>query len=116
MRKLPRSIRFFATDTGNEPVREWLKSLPKEERRVIGEDIKTVQGTLQWRKPLVDSFGGGLWEVRSTLPDGIARVLFFEHRGEMILLHGFKKKTLKTPADALDLANTRKRLYEKAAE
>lgn len=114
MRKIPRTIRFFATDTGNEPVREWLKSLPKEERRIIGEDIKTVQATLQWRKPLVDSLGNGLWEVRSTLPSGIARVLFFEHRGEMILLHGFKKKTQKTPNDALKLAQERKRDYEKA--
>ena len=116
MRQLPRSIRFFATDTGNEPVREWLKAQPKEERRIIGEDVKTAQATLHWRKPLVDSFGNGLWEVRSTLPSGIARILFFEHRGEMILLHAFKKKTQKTPEDAIKLAHQRKREYEKAAE
>lgn len=36
-------VRFFATDSGIEPVREWLKTLPASERRTIGEDIKTEQ-------------------------------------------------------------------------
>lgn len=36
-------VRFFRSESGNEPVREWLKSLPAGERRAIGEDIKTVQ-------------------------------------------------------------------------
>ena len=36
-------VAFFRSATGREPVREWLKSLPREERRIIGEDIKSVQ-------------------------------------------------------------------------
>jgi len=112
MRKLPRDVRFFATGEGHMPAREWLKSLPKEERRIIGEDIKTVQGLLQWRKPLVDYLGKGLWEVRSTLPNTIARRLFAEISGEMILLHGFKKKTQKTSPDDLKLAEKRRKQYE----
>ncbi len=36
------SVAFFRTETGREPVRDWLKSLLREERRIIGEDIKTV--------------------------------------------------------------------------
>ena len=82
MRKLPRAVVFFATETGGEPVREWLKTLPKEEMKIIREDIKTVQWSPMWRKPLVDSLGAGLWEVRTTLPNTIARVFFCEHGGK----------------------------------
>jgi hypothetical protein len=34
---------FYKTEMGKEPVREWLKSLPREDRKTIGEDVKTVQ-------------------------------------------------------------------------
>ena len=112
MRKLPRSVVFYATEGGVEPVREWLKELSKEEKKIIGEDIKTVQWSPAWRKPLVDSLGAGLWEIRITLPNTIARVLFFEHAGDLVLLHGFKKKTQKTPNEAIQLARTRKKHYE----
>lgn len=112
MRSLPRAILFFRTSEGNEPVREWLKSLTKEERKIIGEDIKVVQGTLQWRKPLVDFLGHSIWEVRSTLPNTIARIFFCEIENEMILLHAIKKKTRETPIEALRLAQTRKKQYE----
>ena len=55
--------------------------------------------------PLVRSLGGGIWEVRSSLPRGrIARVLFCVERECMVLLHGFMKKTQKTPARDIDLA------------
>ncbi len=77
------SVSFFKTQTIREPVREWLKSLPREQRRIIGEDIKTVQ--FGW--PL------GMPLVRIRLPDGIARVLFTAGEGRMILLHGFIKKS-----------------------
>jgi phage-related protein len=116
MRKLPRSVVFYATDTRAEPVRDWLKELSREEKKIIGEDIKTVQWSPAWRKPLVDSFGQGLWEIRITLPNSIARVLFFEHAGEMVLHHGFKKKTQKTPNEAIQLARNRKKDYEKQSQ
>ncbi len=55
--------------------------------------------------PLCRSLGDGLWEVRSTLTQGrIARVLFCTGGGQMILLHGFLKKTQRTPAADLALA------------
>lgn len=68
------SVAFFRTASGNEPVRRWLKSLPREERRTIGEDIKTVQFGWPLGMPLVRKLDKGLWEVRSRLPDCIARV------------------------------------------
>jgi phage-related protein len=111
--KLPRDVRFFATDTGNEPAREWLKGLSKEERTIIGEDLFTVQNLEIWKEPLVKNLGDGLWEVRSTLPNGIARIIFSICSGEMIVLNGFIKKSQKTPDHELDLALQRKRTYER---
>src|SRR3989475_10916856 len=104
------SVAFFRTETGREPVREWLKSLPREERRIIGEDIKTVQFGWPLGMPLVRKLDKGLWEVRSRLPDRIARAIFTTGEGRLILLHGFIKKSQRTPQDDLDLAKTRLRL------
>ena len=104
---------FFQTETGREPVREWLKALPKEERRIIGEDIMTVQFRWPLGMPLVDNLGSGIWEIRSRLANRIARTLFFVHEGEIILLHGFIKKTRKTPNEDRALALRRKNAYLK---
>jgi phage-related protein len=101
---------FFRTERGNEPVREWLVSLPKAERKAIGGDILKVQYCWPVGKPLVGNLGGGLWEVRSRLADRIARVIFCVEEQAMMLLHGFMKKTQKTPKHDLDLA--RKRLNQ----
>jgi len=104
------SVAFFRTETGREPAREWLKSLAREERRIIGEDIKLVQFGWPLGMPLVRKLAAGLWEVRSRLPGRIARVLFTAGEGRMILLHGFIKKSQKAPADDLELAKNRRRM------
>jgi phage-related protein len=106
------SVSFFKTETGREPVREWLKSLLREQRRIIGEDIKTVQFGWPLGMPLVRKLDRDLWEVRVRLPDGIARVMFTAGEGRMTLLHGYMKKSQKTPADDLALAKTRLRLLQ----
>jgi phage-related protein len=101
---------FFRTASGKEPVREWLKSRPRDVRRIIGEDIKPVQFGWPLGMPLVRKLDAGLWEVRSRLPTGTARVLFTTVEGRMVLLHGFFKKSQKTPADDLALAKKRLRM------
>src|ERR1700722_5511703 len=95
----PLNVVFYQTGTGHEPVREWLKSLPKEERKIIGADILSVQ--YAW---LVGNLGDGVWEIRSRLPNRIARTLFVVVDEEIVLLHGFIKKQQQTPAHELDLA------------
>ena len=107
----PLKVVFFKTDTGNEPVREWLKELSKDDCRVIGTDILTVQYAWPVGKPLVDHLGDGLWEVRSRLDNRLARTLFAMVDQEIVLLHGFIKKQQKTPADELELAKKRKKQY-----
>ena len=107
---------FFRTETGREPVREWLQDLPKTERKIIGVDIMTVQFRWPLGMPLVDYLGSGVWEIRSKLRNRIARTLFFEHEGEIVLLHGFIKKTRKTPNEDRALALQRKNAYIKSSK
>jgi phage-related protein len=107
LKRLP--ARFYRSDRGREPVREWLKGLEPDERKVLGEDIKDVEFSWPIGMPLVRSLGRELWELRSSLPRGrIARVIFCVEQGAMVLLHGFIKKTQKTPQREIDLALKRK--------
>jgi len=76
MTERPLAVVFFQSGTGNEPVRHWLKGLPKEDRKKIGADILTVQYAWPLGKPLVDNLGEGIWEIRSGLQNRIARTLF----------------------------------------
>jgi phage-related protein len=91
-----------------------LKSLPAADRRIVGEDIKDVEFAWPLGLPLVKSLGRELWEVRSSLTQGrIARVIFCVFEGQMILLHGFIKKTQKTPPREIDLALRRMKGQER---
>ena len=107
----PLNVVFFKTEAGNEPVREWLKELSKEDCKVIGTDILTVQYAWPVGKPLVDNLGDGLWEVRSRLSNRIARTLFAVVDEEIVLMHGFIKKQQRTPQNELELAKKRKKQY-----
>ena len=108
MKRLPAA--FYALPSGHQPVREWLKSLDDDDRKIIGEDIKDVEFAWPIGMPLCRPLGSGLWEVRSSLTKGrIARILFCVHDGWMVLLHAFIKKTQKTPKIERDLALKRKK-------
>lgn len=107
------SINFFRTEQQAEPVRAWLKKLSIEEKLIIGTDLKTIQFGWPIGMPLVKHVGNGLWEARSSLPQGkISRILFVMHNNTIILLHGFIKKSQKTPPKELDLAKKRKQQLE----
>jgi len=104
---------FYRSEAGNEPVREWLKDLHRDDKRQIGEDIKTAQLGWPLGMPLIRKIDKDLWEVRTRLADGIARV-FFTVTGEyMILLHGFIKKSQKTPQNELKTASSRLGTYNR---
>ena len=108
LKKLPAV--FFATGGGKQPVREWLHTLDEEDRRVIGYDIATAEFGWPVGMPLCRSLGAGLWEVRSNISSGrIARIIFAVVNEQMVLLHGFVKKTRKTPKLDLDRALSRKK-------
>jgi phage-related protein len=99
---------FYRTSGGAEPVLDWLRGLPAQDRRTIGADLATVQFGWPIGMPLCRALGSGLWEVRSFLPSRrIARLLFFVDGDRIGVVHGFIKKTQRTPADDLDLARER---------
>ena len=104
---------FYRSESGNEPVRKWLKELPREDRRQIGEDIKTVQIGWPLGMPLIRKIDKDLWEVRTTLESGIARVFFTVEEDYMILLHGFIKKSQRTPQNELKTALARLGNYKR---
>ena len=106
------NVVFFRASSGNEPVRRWLKSLSAAHKKAIGEDVKTVQFGWPLGMPLVEKLQPYLWEVRSKVPNGIARVLFTVDGKTMILLHGFIKKTRKIPQNEINTARARLRQYQ----
>ena len=103
----PIPVLFFQLDSGREPVREWLKYLSRDDRKTIGEDIKTLQFGWPIGMRLARKMGNDLWEIRSTLSSGIARTFFTIFQNKIILLHGFVKKSQKTPANELATAKRR---------
>lgn len=108
MNEAPRlQVIFYRTTGGNEPVREWLKALPPDDRKVIGHDLKTAQYGWPLGMPLIRKVEAGLWEVRTRLQDRIARVIFTVEGDTMVLLHGFIKKSEKLPLQDLQLARQR---------
>ena len=104
------AVRFFRSESGKEPVREWLLELSKEDKKIIGADIKTVEFGWPIGMPVCKPLKEGLYEVRSHLSSHkIARIIFTLHKSEMILLHAFIKKTQKTLDADLELARKRLR-------
>ena len=102
--------KFYVTALGRKPVRDWLMELDEQDRRVAGYDIQTVEFGWPIGMPTCRPLGSGLWEVRSNLSDGrIGRVIFCIVKGEMVLLHGFVKKTQKTSPQDVDLAAKRRK-------
>jgi phage-related protein len=101
---------FYKTPSGNEPVREWLTNMSKDDRAIIGKDLLKVELGFPIGMPLCRSLGDGLWECRSDLPQNrIARVVFCVSDKRLIALNGFIKKTQKTPLSEIDLALKRKK-------
>ena len=107
VRERPISVQFFRLDSGREPVREWLKGMRREHRKAIGEDVKTLQFGWPIGMPLARKMDEGLWELRSNFRPGIARTFFTIYESKIVLLHGFIKKSQKTPANEMALAKRR---------
>jgi len=99
-------------------VRDWLRGLSSDDRKRIGSDIKTVEFGWPIGMPVCRPLGSAIYEVRTTLSQNrIARVLFYIDKNErMVLLHGFMKKTRKTPDEDLELAMTNKNKHQRGRQ
>ncbi len=107
---------FFRTEAGNEPLRDWLKGLDRDDRRRIGADVKLAEYAWPIGMPTCRPMGDGLHEIRTHLADGrAARVLFtIDRRGRMVLLHGFIKRARATPNEELSLARANQRRHDRS--
>jgi len=103
----PIPVVFFRLDSGRELVRDWLKGLDRENRKIIGEDIKTLEFGWPVGMPLARKLSDDLWELRSKFPQGIARTIFTIYEKKIVLLHGFIKKSQKTPTKEQSIAKRR---------
>ena len=105
------TLAFYESLTGKLPVRDWLLQLSEEDRKLVGIDLATVEYGWPIGMPICKSLGSGLWEVRTDLSDKkIVMLLFCTHNNRLWSLHGFVKKSQKTPKADMDRA--RKRMKE----
>jgi phage-related protein len=110
-------VKFFKTQYGNEPVLEWLRAMDRGNKKSLGGDIKLIQFRWPLGMPLVRKMEADLWEARSNLEHGkTSRVFFTVSGNQMILLHGFIKKSQKTPQKEIELARNRKNEWFKGIE
>ncbi|MDP1933043.1 MAG: type II toxin-antitoxin system RelE/ParE family toxin [Gammaproteobacteria bacterium] len=108
------SVFYFRQPSGNEPVKDWIRSFDKDDRKLIGEDIETAQ--LRWpcAMPIVKKIDTDLWEIRSTISHNQrARIFVTVFDRNIVLLHGFIKKTSKIPLSDLNLAKRRRDLVQR---
>lgn len=97
-------VYFYREESGKSPVQTWLQKLSQDDRKIIGRDIKKIQISWPVDNLLVKPLGSKMWEIRSKLDNRIVRIIFVFHDSKIILLHGFIKKTQKTPQQEIDLA------------
>jgi len=104
---------FFRSDRGREPARDFLKSISKADRKIIGEDIRAAEYGWPIGMPICDHLGNKLYEVRSTAGKREYRTLFGVYENRMVLFHVFVKKTQKTPAREIAVAMERRKEMER---
>jgi len=101
-------VAFYRTESGNEPVREWLSAMSIQDKKRIDADILAVEIGWPIGILLVRKLDRDLWEVRTRLPSRISRVFFTILDDSMVLLHGIIKQGQKTPKGDLNLARKRR--------
>jgi phage-related protein len=100
------SVVFYRDESGSRPVREFLQSLDKKTQAHIFWSIEQLRlRNVRAREPLARHLEGKIWELREESDTNIYRVLYFFHSGRRIVfLHGFQKKTQKTPRREIETA------------
>lgn len=104
---------FYIDENGNDPVHEFIADLDeKTQTRILLALERLRVQNIQAREPLVKHIEGKLWEVRQSSANNIYRVFYFFFTGRrIILLHGFQKKTQKTPRQEIETAQRRMNDY-----
>jgi len=103
------SVKFYKTEDEHSPVEEWLESIPKSAKaKIVRNMLLLEQLGLTVREPYVKPLGDKLYEVRAKEQNGIYRVIYSAYTGkQFVILHGFTKKTQKTPSKEIEVAKKR---------
>lgn len=103
-------VDFYVKSNGKVPVRDFLYTLEPKLRAKAFKDIELlrIMGD-KLREPYVKPIKGknnkGLYELRIRFAGDIARIFYFTYcNNKYVLLHGFIKKTMKTPANEIERA------------
>lgn len=103
------TVEYYRDPEGNEPVAAFIDALPDKARVKVFRIIKLLKeyGVL-FKEPYTKQIRGKIRELRIKDSQGAIRILYFTHTGRrFILLHGFIKKTDKTPVGDIELAEKR---------
>lgn len=103
------SVEFYVAADGHSPVRDFLTGLDaKTQARFVWSIEQLRLQNVRARPPLVKHLEGKLWELREESNTNIYRVLYVFLTGRrVVFLHGFQKKTQKTPRREIDTALAR---------
>jgi phage-related protein len=103
------TLEFYADARGYSPVEAFLDSLDEKTRARFRWSMEQLRlRNVQARAPLVRQLEGELWELREESRTNIYRVIYFFYTGRRIIfLHGFQKKTQRTPRGELATAQRR---------
>ncbi len=100
---------FYWDERGQRPVEDLISSLPHKMRQKVSAWINLLerQGP-DLKRPYADKVQDKLYELRIRLGSDNIRILyFFFLRGNIILLHGFRKKSWEIQRSDLNLAERR---------
>ena len=109
------AIEFYINERGNSPVREFLRSLNRKTKARFDWSIEQLRvRNVRASEPLVKPLEGKLWELRRESSGNIYRLLYFFFTGrKIVFVHGFRKKTQKTPRREIKIAQKRMDEYIK---
>lgn len=104
-------VAFYQTPAGNKVVLEFIRSLSPEDRKVVWEDLRTVQIGFPMGLPLCRPLGEGLHEIRCSLASRreLRLIFYFDRaRQSLAVVHALIKKSAKIPKSDIELARKRK--------
>ena len=112
---LIQDVELYSTADGKDLVANFLSSLPPNlQAKALCEIELLAEFGNALKEPYVKHISGDIWELRIRFSSDISRIFYFTWRAEtIVLLHGFVKKTQKTPPREIEIAKKRMEDYKR---
>ena len=106
-------VSFYTRQDGEKPAKDFILGLEKKMRTKVLRTIEILEDSgNKLREPYSKHLDDGIFELRTKVGSDISRVLyFFVINHEIILSHGFIKKTQKTPPAEIERAKLNRKDY-----